>query len=94
MSKIPGDMRDYKNFKYKEYIKNHPELELNETNEHIFFSAFNVGYKASRERIRNKINAVNTYDECLHCGCLSLIDRQTGMCIDCGNITPKVGTRD
>lgn len=30
MSKIPGDMRDYKNFKYKEYIKNHPELELNE----------------------------------------------------------------
>ena len=89
MSKIPVEMRDYKNFKYKEYIKNHPELELNETNEHIFFSAFNIGYKASRDRMRGKINAVNTYDECLHCGCLALINRKTLMCMDCGQIKPK-----
>ena len=89
MSKIPSDMRDHKRFKYKEYILNHPELELNETNEHIFFSAFNVGYKASRDRMRGKINAVNTYDECLHCGCLALINRQTLMCMDCGQIKPK-----
>ena len=89
MSKIPISARDHKQFKYNEYVENNTDVEKNDATAHIFFAAFNIGYKFSRQYIRNKITSTHTYDECLHCGCLALIDRQTLMCIDCGKIQLK-----
>ena len=88
MSNNPYKINNIKTKKYKEYIKVN-NIDDSDAIRQVFYTAFNIGYNASREYMRSNINAVNTYDECLHCGCLALINRKTLMCMDCGNINYK-----
>lgn len=90
MSKKPYKINNIKMKKYDEFILKNDSIQDTDEYRKAFYSAFNIGYTACREHMRNNITDKQVYDECIACGCLSLTSRESMLCTDCEKITPKV----
>lgn len=86
MSKRSIHIRYLRDKKFEEFIEqycNKNNIECTDAIRITFNTAFNIGYTISRDFMRNNINDTYIYDKCKACNCLSLVNRETGLCADC-----------
>lgn len=86
MSKRSINTRHLRNEKFKEFVKRYCKVNGVECTDIIkvaFDTGFNIGYTISRDIMRNNIDDTFIYDWCKACDCLSLVNRETGLCADC-----------
>ena len=86
MSKRTVATNNFRNEKYKEFVEKYCDENGIEDAKAIriaFNTGFNIGYTRSRNLIRDRIDNTHIYDRCVACDCLTLVDREIGLCVDC-----------